>query len=464
MARLELVPLPSKQPDLDVHAPLGVIHRILVVLVIAIAGIFLCGWLIPAVGRIIPSQYMMKANTAVMIILCGVSVLLSETGRTKIAARIGRLLVGMEIVLAAVFVFERIYGIKLRIDTLLAADASSPQPGRVSIEVCGTLLLVGFVLFNLRARKRFLSYMVDGATLCLIFLMLTLVSRYAFGVSHLFDESLHNPMAASTLVCVGILTWLVVNRRARYGAFSILVGSRIGATTARFAAPSAILLPFVFALTSGVVVRLHLVSTTVANAASTSTLSVCGLLLVLVLGTRTNALENTIRELPLRDELTNLYNRRGFYVLAEQALRLAKRAGESFFVLFIDVDGLKKTNDELGHEVGSELLRSVAGLIEHTFRETDVIGRIGGDEFVIAGRVDAQSVDDPVRRLEEAAIRENNMPGRPYSLSFSVGYALSEGTQPDSLEQLLQKADRIMYEAKRARKRLKPKVTAHVRA
>ena len=104
---------------------------------------------------------------------------------------------------------------------------------------------------------------------------------------------------------------------------------------------------------------------------------------MLALGSKTNQLENAIRELSLRDELTSLYNRRGFYVLAEQAYRLAQRAGESFFVLFIDVDGLKKTNDELGHEVGSELLRSIAGLIEHTFRETDVIGRIGGDEFVI---------------------------------------------------------------------------------
>jgi diguanylate cyclase (GGDEF)-like protein len=399
---------------------------------------------------------MMKANTAVMILLCGVSVHLSGPRQSKTAVQIGRLLAGIETLLAAVLVFERLSGITFQIDNLLAVDAS-PLHGRVSIEACGTLLLVGFVLFNLRERQRFLSRLVDGAVLCLIFLMLTLVSRYAFGITHLFEESPLNPMAAPTLLCVGILTCLVVDRRARYGAFSILVGSRIGTTTARFAAPCAILLPFVFALTSGLAVRFHVVSTTVANATATSTLAVCGLLLVLVLGSRTNALENTIRELPLRDELTNLYNRRGFYVLAEQALRLARRAGESFFVLFIDVDGLKKTNDELGHDIGSELLRSVAGLIDHTFRETDVIGRIGGDEFAIAGRVDAHSVDDPVRRLQEAALRENSMPGRPYSLNFSVGYALSDARQFDSLEELLQKADEIMYEAKRAKKRLKPK-------
>jgi diguanylate cyclase (GGDEF)-like protein len=150
------------------------------------------------------------------------------------------------------------------------------------------------------------------------------------------------------------------------------------------------------------------------------------------------------------------YNRRGFYVLAEQAFRIAQRAGESFFVLFIDVDGLKKINDELGHEVGSELLRSMGGLIEHTFRETDVIGRIGGDEFVIAGRVDADNLGNPVLRLQEAAFRENSLPGRLFELNFSLGYVLSDNTCSTNLEQLVQKADRIMYEAKRTNKSLRP--------
>jgi len=353
-------------------------------------------------------------------------------------------------------VYERFAGITLPVDTMLAADAYSPHPGRISIEACGTLVFIGFVLLNLRARKRFLSYLVDGATLGIIFSMLTLASRYAFGLSHLFGENPANPMAVQTFLCFGILTWLVVNRRAEYGAFSILIGSQIGAKTARFAAPCAILLPFVFAFASGLAVRFHLVSTTVANAAATSTLAVCAFLLVLVLGSKTNDLEDAIRELSLRDELTKLYNRRGFYVLAEQAFRLAQRAGESFFVLFLDVDGLKKTNDELGHEAGSELLRSMASLIEHTFRETDVIGRIGGDEFVIAGRVEAHNADNPVRRLQEATILENSVPGRPFSLNFSFGYVLSDEMQSASLEQLLQKADRIMYEAKRAKKGLKP--------
>jgi diguanylate cyclase (GGDEF)-like protein len=456
MARHEIVPLSSNQPDLDVLAALGVVHRVLVVFVIAISGICLCGWLIPPLGDMIPRADTMKANTAVMVLLCGVSVVLSEPRRTRMELRFSRVFAGLATLLAAVLVFERFTGITFRIDTLLAADASSPQPGRVSIEACGILLLVGLVLLNVRARKRFLSYAVDVVTLGIILLVLTMASRYAFGISHLFEESLRNPMSVPTFVCVCMLTWILVHRRAEYGAFSILIGSQIGAKTARFAAPCAILLPFFFALTSGLAVRFHLASATVANAAATSTLAICAFLLVLVLGAKTNDLEDAIRELSLRDELTRLYNRRGFYVLAEQAFRLAQRAGESFFVLFIDVDGLKKTNDELGHEVGSELLRSMASLIEHTFRETDVIGRIGGDEFVIAGRAEAHNADNPVRRLQEAATLENSMPGRPFALNFSLGYVLSDETQSATLEQLVQKADAIMYEAKRAKKGIKP--------
>lgn len=452
MARHEIVPLSSSQPDLDVLAVLEVVQRILVVLVIAIAGICLCGWLLPQLGDMIPRAATMKANTSLMVLLCGVSVVLSEPRRTRISVQIGRLLAGIATALAAVLVFERLSGITFRIDTFLAADASSPQPGRVSIEACGILFLVGLVLTNLRARKRFLSGAVDFVTLCIILLMLTMASRYAFGVTHLFEDSLRNPMSVPTFVCLSLLTWILVHRRAEYGKFSILIGSQIGAKTTRFAAPCAILLPFVFSFAGGLAARFHVVSTTVANATATSTLSVCAFLLVLALGGKINALEGAIRELSLRDELTKLYNRRGFYVLAEQALRLAQRAGESFFVLFIDVDGLKKTNDELGHEVGSELLRAMASLIEHTFRETDVIGRIGGDEFVIAGRVEAHNADNPVRRLQEATALENSMPGRPFSLNFSFGYVLSDETQSATLEQLVQKADGIMYEAKRAKK------------
>ena len=459
MARLEPAPLSSNQPDIRILAALGVMHRVLGFVVISLATISLCGWTIhPLRGPIphFPFWGTMKANTAFLVLLCAVSITLSEPRRSKLAVRISQVLATLAGVFAAVLAFEAISGITLPfVDTWLAADAYSPHPGRVSIEGCGTMLLMAFVLRNLRARKRTLSQLVDGVTLAIIFLMLTLTSRCVFGLIWLFGESPQHPLSLQTYLCLGILTWLLVNRRAEYGAFSVVIGGQIGGKTARFAAPCALLLPFAFAFVRTFLEHYRILSEASATAAVTSSLSLLAFVLVLALGHKTNALENAIRELSLRDELTKLYNRRGFYVLAEQALRLAHRIGEPFFVLFIDVDDLKKTNDALGHEVGSELLRETAALIENTFRETDVIARIGGDEFVVAGRVEVGGVGNPVARLEEAVRRQNAMPGQRFPISFSLGFALStEGSRSETLEELLHRSDAIMYEAKRTKKRL----------
>jgi diguanylate cyclase (GGDEF)-like protein len=456
MARPQPPALASNQPDLQVLATLGAIHRVLLALVSGFATITLVGWLVPPIGHILPPHWtMMKANTAFLIFLCALSIRFSEPRQSKAAVRISRVLASLAIFVATVFFCERLRGVSLPIDTFLTADAASPNPGIVSIESCGTVLLMGFVLRNLRARKALLAHLVDAVTLCIILLMLTFTSRYFFGVSHVFGATQQDPMSPQTFLSLGILTWLIVNRRAEYGAFSVLIGSQIGGRTARFAAPCALLLPYAFSLARTLAVRSIRISDSSATALTTTVLSVLAFCLVLALGRKTNDLENAVRELSLRDDLTCLYNRRGFYVLAEQAFRLTQRSNEPFFVLFLDVDDLKKTNDLLGHEVGSELLRQTATLLENTFRETDVIGRIGGDEFVVAGRVEAYSYADPLQRVQDALLRENAAPDRQFPISFSVGYVTSDAAGSDTLDQLLQKADAIMYEAKRARKCLR---------
>jgi diguanylate cyclase (GGDEF)-like protein len=461
MPKPEAGKLSSNPPDPQILNALGVVHRGLLALVTALSAISLLGWLIPSLGRLIPLWGTTKANNAFMILLCSVAIFLSEPRRTKNVVDAGRVLAGIATLFAGFLIFERVAGITLPIDTFLAADAFSPHPGRVSVEGCITLLLLGFVVVNLRARGRRMAYVVDGTTLCIIFLMLAFASRYVFGLMPVPGEPAFAPMSLQTFVCLSILTWLVVNRRAEYGALSVLLGSQIGAKTARYAAPCALLLPFIFAFGRIMVVRFHLLSETSSTAAATSLLSVFAFFLVLALSRKTNELEDAIRNLSIRDELTSLYNRRGFYVLAEQALLLAQRAGEPFFVLFIDVDDLKKTNDTLGHDAGSELLCATAILLQQTFRETDVIGRIGGDEFVVAGRVDSNDAgSNPVYRLEQAVIREAYLSVRQFPLSFSLGYVQSDPNRSENLEQLLQRADMIMYAAKRNKKRKRSEAAA----
>jgi len=455
MTKTQTLPLSSNRPDLQVLAVLGAMHRVLLVLVTSFSAITLCGWLVPPVGRHLPLYWtLMKANSAFLILLCSLSIGLSEPRRSLRAVQLSRLLAGVVTLISAIFVYERLRGISLPIDTFLSADAAAPNHGIVSLESCGTVVFMGFVLFNLRVRKRFLSRIVDGATICIILLMLTFTARLIFGVSHVFGVSAHNPMSLQTFLCMSILSWLIVNRRAEYGVFSILIGSEIGGKTARYAAPCALLLPYLSAFARVSAIRSGRITDSSATAFATTALAVFAFCLVLALGRKTDELEHAIRELSLRDDLTGLYNRRGFYLLAEQALRLAQRARESFFVLFIDVDDLKKTNDALGHDVGSELLREVGSLIERTFRETDVIARLGGDEFVVVGRVAGDGVENPIARLEENADYENSLPGRRFPISFSHGLVLSDATNPEPLEQLLQQADAMMYQAKRMKKGL----------
>jgi diguanylate cyclase (GGDEF)-like protein len=167
--------------------------------------------------------------------------------------------------------------------------------------------------------------------------------------------------------------------------------------------------------------------------------------------------QETLRNLSLTDDLTGLYNRRGFFTLAEQRLKAARREGRGASLVYADMDGLKEINDTHGHEEGSNALRLVADVLRETFRGSDVIARIGGDEFVVlephAGPGDAGS---SVARLRENLRRRNAEGGRPYELSLSVGVAHGGPEEHATVEELLTRGDRLMYAEKRRRRRPRP--------
>jgi diguanylate cyclase (GGDEF)-like protein len=178
----------------------------------------------------------------------------------------------------------------------------------------------------------------------------------------------------------------------------------------------------------------------------------------LLLGTLTEIsfrkqVEDALRELAFLDELTGLYNLRGFLGLAEQQLTLAKRTGRGALLLLVDVDDLKAINDSLGHHVGDQALRDMADLLRHSFRGTDILARHGGDEFGIwAVEADPESCEMLQTRLYrnlEAMIEATE---RPYRLSFSVGAVYFDPTRENlSLRALMERADLLMYDRKRGR-------------
>ncbi len=166
-------------------------------------------------------------------------------------------------------------------------------------------------------------------------------------------------------------------------------------------------------------------------------------------------LEEQLREMSLQDELTDLYNRRGFLTLADQQRKVSNRMLSSMFMLFCDLDGLKKINDDLGHAEGDRAIMEMGEILRNTFRESDIIARIGGDEFVILGfETDPNTAMDLIRRLDENMRFFNTTSGAPFRLSISIGRTTYDPESPVPLEDLVSRADAMMYEQKRRRRLL----------
>jgi diguanylate cyclase (GGDEF)-like protein len=161
--------------------------------------------------------------------------------------------------------------------------------------------------------------------------------------------------------------------------------------------------------------------------------------------------EAEVRQLSVTDELTGLYNRRGFFLLANQQLKIARRTQTSYFVLFADLDGLKNINDTLGHEMGDRIIVEAAQILKQTFREADIVARLGGDEFaVFIPNFSGDISTNFHSRLQENIDRFNQQSERAY-ISISLGVEFGDLNNEVLLEQLLAKADKLMYEHKRTK-------------
>jgi two-component system cell cycle response regulator len=152
----------------------------------------------------------------------------------------------------------------------------------------------------------------------------------------------------------------------------------------------------------------------------------------------------------LLDELTKLYNRRGFLGLAANHFKLAERTRQPFALVFIDLDGMKQINDTLGHIEGDRALVEAAELLSSCVRQSDIVARFGGDEFVLL--LTSTTEHTIRRRLHQQLDACNDRAGRRYRLSFSIGVVVGGGDKCLTLEELLAEADGLMYRHKAKKK------------
>ncbi|MEO7966679.1 MAG: diguanylate cyclase [Gemmatimonadaceae bacterium] len=167
--------------------------------------------------------------------------------------------------------------------------------------------------------------------------------------------------------------------------------------------------------------------------------------------------EDALRALSLIDELTGLYNRRGFLTLAQQQLKLARRGHRELLLLFIDMDDFKDINDSFGHAAGDIALKRTSAILKKTFRDSDIVGRMGGDEFVVlATDSGATTTEVIMQRLRRELHERNENESFPYLLSFSVGISRFDPKVPPSIEELMAAADSMLYEQKKYKRQTTP--------
>jgi diguanylate cyclase (GGDEF)-like protein/PAS domain S-box-containing protein len=168
--------------------------------------------------------------------------------------------------------------------------------------------------------------------------------------------------------------------------------------------------------------------------------------------TERKKLEETLRNSSLKDDLTGLFNRRGLLKQAAPYFDFARRQKETLLLLFIDLDGMKRINDEFGHNEGDNALINTATILNRSFRSSDIIARLGGDEFTVLVTDLNASKEDAIARLNENLKAYNASETCNHKLSFSIGVATLEPERMTCFEELLEQADQAMYEQKRMKR------------
>ncbi len=168
---------------------------------------------------------------------------------------------------------------------------------------------------------------------------------------------------------------------------------------------------------------------------------------------RLNALERKLEQDAMTDELTGLLNRRGLFTIAQNQCVLATRNNFDISFIFIDIADLKTINDKYGHKTGDTALVDTANILMQSFRTSDIIGRIGGDDFIAIAACPTDTASSLVtKRLRDNLEAHNENPDIPYKLSLNIDLIMYDHDNPCSIDDMLTTADKLMYEQKRKKK------------
>ncbi len=447
------VVLPSGQTDIGLLKRLSKIQMACLVVVALVTATVLGAWLNQGIASQLPAGWaLMKFNTALGLLLGAACLAINPANNDPSRLWGSRALSLLILAVSSIALFEHASGGLTGVDTWFASDSTSDKPGLMAVQTSIYLLLLGAWLLCTGKRQPHAQRLADVLTVSLVILTWIVLSGYCFDAVALFGQSMSTRTSPHTLLCMALLTGVLVGRRARRGYFSVFVGLGIGSQLARRSLPFVLLLPFFLMLAGTYATKLGWVSPSVAAGLTVTAIAGTLAALVSMMGNKINHLERDLHELSLIDELTGVYNYRGFMLLGEQARKEARRSKVPLTVLAIDLDDLKHVNDQFGHSVGSQFVLDVANLLRENFEGADILARIGGDEFAVITKGGEIEGFIALTRIGEIAEAMNRSGTRPYTISFSVGEVVSDPAANESLSDLVARADHMMYARKRARR------------
>lgn len=304
-------------------------------------------------------------------------------------------------------------------------------------------IALGFVLLSIAVllvdnAHWLVNRIVDVIVCVLCLLAVLIVADYFYGRFGLFNSTAARHSAGSLIICLVALTAAVTLRQAEHGVLSVFLGIGSGSKMARIFAPILLVISFAWEALNARVNQ-QLAAGLLAAAAVAVFTSI-----LLLFAWRISRMENEIHELILRDDASRLYNSRGFHLLAEHALRLAKRNRVPFSILFIEMENLAQIHAELGPQAAAASLAEAGEILRATFRESDIKGRIGAGDFAVAGQFDRTGISVAALRLEFATAARASKTQGPRPLKLSMGHVTTlDSTLQESLEELIDRAGQV---------------------
>ncbi|MCB0916164.1 MAG: diguanylate cyclase [Actinobacteria bacterium] len=427
-------------PDPKVRRTLGVVAVCCLVGALAIAGTILLAWWLPALADVLPAQWRsMVGATGMVLLLYGIALCACLLWPDSILA-LAITCVGL--LLTAVGLLGWVFTDNGGPAVLLSGPSHTGAPS--SLQTLAWELLFGIGVAVSQTRARWAGRLTTAFVAVVGLWTLVLVSAHVFSAQEIIATSLYSQNSPTTALTMSLLlcAWYAVMQFN--GRWPLATSATATGHLIRLLLPVMVFGPLVMA---GLAVALGAVlgwQRPLSLAVSLTTTVALLVVAMMVVARRVWRLEQAYQRLACTDPLTGLLNRRGLNEVAAPILSTARRENRLVAVAAVDLVGLKRINDTQGHDAGSQVIVAMADGLRGVLRRSDIVARVGGDEFLVLAVGDMYDLRVAFDRLAVDSTTSDGITVPDYSLGLAEG-------NPDDFESVWRTADRRMYDARASR-------------